>query len=95
MFHKLPNDSWFEKLDPILKLWMYESWIQDLEDKNEFMRSYTILGGSFANPEMAKKMLEQTSFESTAPEDDFDKWSEELLNDNNKPKKKRRKIISM
>ena len=96
MFQKLPSDPWFENLDPVLKLWMFESWVQDLEEKNEFERSFTILGGSFHNPEMAKKMIKQDQepdFQSTQTGEEFDRWSSDVLSDEPK-KKKRRKIIN-
>lgn len=75
---------------------MYESWYADLEDKNEFARNYSILQGSFANPEMARKMvkLENPDFESS--DEDYEKLSKSMIEKNRKeqdtlPKLKRRK----
>lgn len=96
MFTKTPDDPWFEDLDPIVRLYMYESWYVDLEDKNEFAKSYAILQGSFANPEMARKMvkLDNPDFESS--DEDFDKVSKSIVEKNRQelkeaPKLKRRK----
>jgi hypothetical protein len=46
---------------------MYESWIQDLREKNDFTRNYAILTGSFSNMELAKRMIasENPTFESS------------------------------
>lgn len=81
---------------------MYESWYADLEEKNEFARSYAILQGSFANPEMARKMvkLENPDFESS--DEDFDnnsklmieKNKKELQNSNQKLKRRKRKLLN-
>lgn len=51
---------------------MYESWIQDLREKNEFTRNYAILTGSFSNMELAKKMIamDKPTFESS--DEDFE-----------------------
>ena len=53
----MPDDPFFEDMDPLLEMWLWESWCQDLNDKNEFTKAFTILGGSFVNPDMAHKMI--------------------------------------
>jgi len=98
MFSKLPNDPWFENLDPILHLWMYQSWIKDLEEKNEFARSYAILGGSFVNPDMAKQMIKHDNPDHEVSDADFEKISKEILENNEKENKlsyhsRRRRVV--
>lgn len=101
IYGKRPDDPWFEELDPILRLYMYESWYADLEDKNEFAKSYAILQGSFANPEMARKMvkLDNPDFESS--DEDFDKVSKSIIEKNrqelkeaSKLKRRKRKLLT-
>ena len=41
------------------KLWMYESWLQDDEERHKFTKDYTIFGGSFHNPEAAKQLVQE------------------------------------
>ena len=53
----MPSDPWFEELDPLLELWLWESWCQDLQDENDFAKAYAILGGSFTNPDAARAMI--------------------------------------
>jgi hypothetical protein len=81
-FKKLPDDNFFEEMDPIMKLYMYEHWVQDFKEKNEFARSYSILQGSFSNPEMAKKMInsDNNTYSMAETDEEFDKRAEELLN---------------
>src|SRR6201986_485174 len=99
MFNKLPNDEWFEKIDPVLKLWLYESWRKDLEEENEFARSYAILQGSFANPEMASKMIKSENPDFESSDEDFERLSKQMLDQNRKEdiqnnrRRKRKKII--
>ena len=42
-----------------MKLWMYESWLKDYEEKHQFARDYTIFSGSFHNPEAAKQLMQE------------------------------------
>jgi Glu-tRNA(Gln) amidotransferase subunit E-like FAD-binding protein len=72
---------------------MYESWLSDFEEQNEFARSYAILQGSFANPEMAQKMIksENPVFESS--EEDFERTTQEMLEKNRKSIKKRHRRV--
>ena len=93
------DDVWFEELDPVLKLLMYESWRKDQEEENEFARSYAILQGSFANPEMAKKMIKAENPEFESSDEDFEKVSNQMLENNKQEdsktikKRKRRRVI--
>lgn len=77
---------------------MYESWIQDLREKNDFTRNYAILTGSFSNMELAKKMIDSETptfassdadFEATTKmiEDDVDR---EMAQKNKRRRRRRR-----
>ncbi|HVI39752.1 MAG TPA: hypothetical protein VM577_03755 [Anaerovoracaceae bacterium] len=78
-------------MDPVLKLWLYESWSKDLEEANEFTRSYTVLGGYFSNPELARKMVKQENPDFESSDEDFDKASKKMVEDNRKELKSRRR----
>lgn len=96
MFHKLPNDDWFEDLDPVLRLWLYESWCRDLEEQNEFARSYAILQGSFTNPDLAHKMIKSENPDFETSDEDFEKISKQMVENNRKQDgghRRRRKTI--
>lgn len=86
----MPDDPWFEEMDFVLKLWLYESWCKDQEEKNNFARSYVILNGSFTNAEMARKMIKQDNPDFESSEEDFDKTSKEMLKKNRQEIKSRR-----
>lgn len=58
-------------MDPVQKLWMYENWLSDQEDKAELAKNHALLLGSFWNPEAVKQMTKDSNvIEST--EDDLD-----------------------
>jgi hypothetical protein len=96
-FGKEPDDNWFENLSPVKRLWMYESWCQDLEDKNEFAKSFSIFLGSFSNPEAAQKMLKKDNPDYSSTDDD--ESIKRVLDDRKKqqeqeaPKRRRRRQV--
>ena len=58
-------------MDPVRKLWMYQNWIADQEDKVELAKNHAYLIGSFTNPEAVKQLTkEANTYESS--EDDLD-----------------------
>ena len=93
---KLPDDPFYEEMNPVMKLWMFHNWVQDQVDKNDFAKSFSIFLGSFFNPEAAQKMLEDDKISSS--EEAFEestRWITEGIpyrnNNNNQPDKKERK----
>jgi hypothetical protein len=66
-FGILPDDPFYERINPYLKVWLYESWLHDKELESERLKQQAILIGSFFNPEMARKMIkdERADFQST------------------------------
>lgn len=95
MYGKEFDDEWFENIEPLKWNLMFQNWLVDQEEKMEFARAYSILIGSFANPEMARKMSEAKIISSS--DEDFDKSMEMVLEDRErqevegKKKKRRRK----
>lgn len=72
MFGKTPSDSFFEEMDPIEKLWLYESWVNELEIDLEKEKAIAILIGSFSNPEMAQKMHMKDNPNVKVSDDEFE-----------------------
>ena len=102
----MPDDPWFDELDPMLKIYMYQHWLRDHEEKNEFAKSYSTFIGSFYNPEMARQIMDSDKADNVTQtsEEEFDestRWvladREKHLNstisDGRRKRRKRRKII--
>jgi len=92
----LPNDPFFEEMDPMVKLWLYESWSYEYEQKINQDRALGILIGSFTNPEAAKKLSGKLNPQFSVEEEEVDKIMEEIAKDDKltkkqKVRKKRRK----
>lgn len=103
MFGKLPDDSFFDEMDPVHKLWLYESWIMEQEKEAKKDKYLGILIGSFTNPEAAQKMIkvENPDFELTEEEAELTAKQlhakiveeEQQVAQANKKRKRRRKLI--
>lgn len=84
---------------------MYQSWVQDHEEKIEFAKSHGILIGSFTNYEAAKKMVDAGNPTATSTEDEYDgtiktvleqreKYIQEAEKEGAGKKRRRRKTIN-
>lgn len=85
-------------MDPMVRLWLYESWCRDLQEKNEFARDYSILIGSFTNSEMARQMIKRENPDFESSPEDFEKSTQMVLADREKQtaeekKKRRRRLV--
>jgi len=82
-------------MNPLLYLWMYESWIQDLREDNESKRTYAILTGSFANMELAKKMIDKENPTFQSSDEDFEETyrmiEEDVANKESKTRRRAKK----
>jgi hypothetical protein len=95
-YQKLPNDPFFEEMDPLMYLWLFENWDANRNRKQEELRSIGILIGSFYNPEAAEKMLDSANTISTSDED-FDKLVDSIIGKpgiNERLSRRKRKIIA-
>jgi len=96
--HKLPSDPFFENINAYEKVWLYESWLYELELEAQKSRNQAILTGSFSNLEMAQRMVQDENPKAKAT--DFDETSrkvrEKILeaNKEKKGKRKKRKVVS-
>lgn len=86
----MPDHDWFDNIDPITKLWLYESWQQDLIDQNEFAKNYSIFVGSFSNPKMAQQILssERPENNSVSSDEDFEESTNMVIRDRERYLKK-------
>lgn len=63
---------------------MYQSWLQDQEDKLEFAKSHGILIGSFTNYEAAKKMLDSNNPKAFSTDEEFEQATQKVIEDREK-----------
>lgn len=91
------DNPWFDELDPVLKVYMYEHWCRDKEEEFEMARSQSILIGSFTNPSAAQDMLKAESPDFASSDEDFERSLEMIKeskkNQGRKRKRQQRKII--
>jgi hypothetical protein len=86
-FGILPDDPFYERINPYLKVWLYESWLHDKELEIEKLKQHAILTGSFFNPEAANKMIQDENPDLSST--DFEEKEKKTGN-----KRKKRKVIS-
>ena len=91
------DSPWFDELDPVLKVYMYEHWCRDKEEEFELARSQSILIGSFTNPSAAQDMLKSENPDFASSDEDFERSvqmiKESKKNQVRKRKRQQRKII--
>jgi hypothetical protein len=93
----LPDDPDIEDMDPIMRAWMFYNWLEDYADDSKLLENQGYLIGSFINPEAVKKALgkDGTTFKSS--DEEFEKFSNELIQNSQKetikPKRRRKKFI--
>lgn len=69
MWHCEIDDPRIVNLDPVRKLWMYNNWLADQNDKAELAKNTAYLLASFWNPEAVKQILgDGNTHESTEEE---------------------------
>jgi len=53
----MPDDPDIEDMDPVMKAWMFYSWIEDYNDEFKLLENQGYLIGSFINPEAVKRAM--------------------------------------
>jgi hypothetical protein len=95
----MPDDPDIEYMDPVMKAWMFYSWIEDYNDEFKLLENQGYLIGSFINPEAVKRMMgsethasDDTEFEETLKQirEGSKKEQEKLAN---APKRRRKRKI--
>ena len=103
-FGKMPDDPFFEDMDPFVKLWLYESWVHEIELEYDKMKQLGILIGSFYNPQAARKMIKKDQPDYSTSDKEFEESvrmvqehvqkQDELEQEHlGKRRKKRRRVI--
>jgi len=46
-------------MDPILKIWMFHSWVEDKSENVNLVKNHAYLLGSFSNPEAVKQAMSE------------------------------------
>ena len=95
-YGKFPSDNCFEDMNPWEKLWLYESWLFEFEQKIQTERNLAILTGSFSNYDMAKQMMKDADpdYQDPDAEETAKKLHESIIEEekeNSIPNKKKRK----
>lgn len=75
----MPDDPEIEDMDPIMKAWMFYSWIEDYNDEFKLLENQGYLIGSFINPEAVRKLLGKDTTTYASTDEEFDKLSKELF----------------
>ena len=83
---------------------MFLNWLKDQEDEHEFATDYAIFTGSFANPEMGKKIMDSKNPTYQLSDEEFDESTRKMLEqsrqiddmqkqNNSLHRRKKRKIV--
>lgn len=67
----MPDDPELENMNPILKVWMYENWLEDQNDDIELVKNHAYLVGSFINPEAVKQITGEGMTKHISSEDEY------------------------
>ncbi len=77
-------------MDPVMKMWMFNSWVEDTNENVELFKQHGYLIGSFINPEAAKHLNGDNGYSTS--EEDFDATTQMIRDDIEKEQKKAAKI---
>ena len=80
-------------MDPVHKMWMFESWLQDFKEKQEESKNLGYLIGSFTNPKAVQDLMNRDKNAFISDDEEFDEVSRQIVEHNRKQDagKKRRK----
>lgn len=83
-------------MDPVMKIYMFHQWLEDINEQVELFKHHGYLIGSFTNPEAVQKLMGDSSISST--DEEFDQAWEIVAADMKKeapvtasPRRRRRK----
>ena len=66
-------------MDEYTWIWLYQSWIQDQEEKHRMYKDYSLFLGSFFNYEMAKNISDKDNPDYSTTDEEFDKSTELMI----------------
>jgi len=85
-------------MDPFIRLWMYENWLEDYKDKSELAKNHAYLLGSFWDPKAVQDMMGTSGNVVVSSDKEFEASTELVLKDRErapvvvKKARRRRKI---
>ncbi len=84
-------------MDPLIKLWMYENWLEDYKDKSELAKNHAYLLGSFWDPKAVQDLMGTSGNLIVSNEKEFEESTALVVQDREKnpivvKKRKRHKI---
>ena len=95
----MPNDKFFETMDPVQYLWMYESWKQDKYEQMEMLKLHAAIGVAPHNSKYAQSLIDENGGGEihASTDEEFDRTVNELLannsESNSKPLRKRQRKL--
>jgi len=96
-YKKLPSDPFFEEIPIYEKIWLFQCWFNEIQEKRKYEKDLLVFLGSFSNPEMAKSIYQKENPDFKSNEEDFEKSSEMVIQsrekENEEIKRKKKKII--
>ena len=87
----MPDDPALQDMDPVLKLWMFEHWIEDHHDTAEQNKHLSYSIGSFVNPRAVSEQLNRENNTHVADDQEFDDLSRQIVQHNERSTKRKRK----
>ena len=89
-------------MNPLMKLYMYENWCEDLAEKNEFAKNYGTFIGAFSNIEMARAITGEGQTQIQSSNEVFDLAELENIRNHmpvkvekkEEPKRHRRRVVT-
>ncbi len=68
----MPDDPLITEMDPVQKIWMFYSWIEDRKEHAENYKNHAYLIGGFSNPQMLQKIIGNEQNAINVSEEDFE-----------------------
>jgi hypothetical protein len=68
----MPDDPFITEMDPVQKLWMFYSWVEERKEIQNAERDQAYLIGGFVNPSLLQKMLNEDSNSISTSDEDFE-----------------------
>lgn len=59
-------------MDPVQRLWMFESWMEEKKATYELAKNHAYLLGWFVNPELSEKINKQEESAISSSDEDFE-----------------------
>ncbi len=93
----MPDDPVLEDMNPILKLWMFENWLEDQNDEVELVKNHAYLIGSFINPEAVRQLTGEGMVQHMSSDEEYEQSIKMVMDDGKKDegsikKRRRRKV---